>query len=52
MTLPDPSQKDIDAAVAVLSRYGRAADAHTEGVAELAVALGVLRTRCIDHERC
>ncbi|MFI0263621.1 hypothetical protein ACH4OW_31885 [Streptomyces sp. NPDC017056] len=43
MTIPVPSQADIDLAIATTSGSGRTTGADTEGVAELAAALGVLR---------
>ncbi len=43
MTTPVPSQADIQEAVAVASRHGRAVDAHTPGIEQLATALSALR---------
>lgn len=43
MTIPAPSPADIDAAIARASRSGRPADAQSNGVPQLAAALGVLR---------
>ncbi|MET8276246.1 hypothetical protein [Streptomyces sp. NPDC005096] len=43
MTIPSPSQADIDAAIAAASHRGQIADVDTAGVGDLAAALGVLR---------
>ncbi|NGN62562.1 hypothetical protein G5C51_01405 [Streptomyces sp. A7024] len=43
MSLPEPSPADIDAAEAITSRHGCTAAAQTDGAAEVAAALGVLR---------